>query len=71
MCAAISLVSPFIHGQSDKIDLAQSYALCSRDSPAIYTVDDEGSKAQCILVHGAEIAFVGSLCAFIHLCLSF
>ena len=58
------MISPGHRVQDGANDLAETYALCSRDSPAIYTVDDEGSKAQCILVHDADIVFVGSLCTF-------
>ncbi|KAH8119361.1 amidohydrolase family-domain-containing protein [Phellopilus nigrolimitatus] len=41
--------------------LPESYALCSPDGRAIYTVDDNDSKVQCLLVHGDRIFETGSL----------
>lgn len=41
--------------------LPASYALCSRSGQRIYTVDDAGSRVQCVAVHYSEIVDTGSL----------
>ncbi|KAH8119350.1 amidohydrolase family-domain-containing protein [Phellopilus nigrolimitatus] len=40
--------------------LQESYALCSPNGRAIYTVDDNNSKVQCLLVHNDRILETGS-----------
>ncbi|KAG5636359.1 hypothetical protein H0H81_008307 [Sphagnurus paluster] len=44
-----------------------SYALCSRDSDKVYTVDGENSQTQCIVVRGAFIVDRGSLHSHAHI----
>ena len=41
------------------------YALCSGDRK-IYTVDDNNSRAECIVVNGTSIIYVGDLGVFFH-----
>jgi hypothetical protein len=41
--------------------LSTSYALCSRDGLHIYTVDDENTRVQCLVVHKAHVVDTGSL----------
>jgi hypothetical protein len=43
--------------------LRPSHALCSRDGDFIYTVDQDNSNVQCVVVTGAYISYTGSLCA--------
>lgn len=40
---------------------ARSYAVCSAQGEAIYTVDDAKPQVQCILVHGSRIQATGAL----------
>lgn len=40
-----------------------SYALCSREGDFIYTVDQNNTNVQCVVVQGAHISHTGSLCA--------
>lgn len=48
--------------------LPETYALCSHNNlePAIYTVDDEDTKVQCIVVHKSRIEDTGTLGALPH-----
>src|ERR1700733_12215519 len=41
--------------------LSDSYALCSRDDNKIYTVDQNNSQTQCIVVSGSYIVDTGAL----------
>jgi hypothetical protein len=41
--------------------LPESYVLCSRTGNQIYTVDDVGSRVQCLAVHNSQIVATGSL----------
>lgn len=41
--------------------LPETYALCSRQSNGVYTVDQHNSQTQCIVIQGAYIVETGSL----------
>lgn len=41
--------------------LPKSYALCSRSGTGVYTVDDNDSRVQCIVVHESLIIDTGDL----------
>lgn len=41
--------------------LSDSYVLCSRDGNKIYTVDENNSQTECIVVHGSYIVDTGAL----------
>lgn len=47
--------------RKQEVALSESYVLCSRSGQRIYTVDDSGSRVQCIAVHYSEIVDTGSL----------
>lgn len=62
-CLAVFLVSLlFMSNRGDAITsvLPETYALCSRDAPTIYTVDDKNTMVQCLVVHGSRIPDTGS-----------
>lgn len=41
--------------------LPESYALCSKQTNKVYTVDDKDTQTQCIVVDGVHIVNTGSL----------
>jgi hypothetical protein len=57
---ALSCVALLFYRKRD-LALSESYVLCSRSGQRIYTVDDFGSRVQCIAVHHSEIVDTGSL----------
>ncbi|KAI0036858.1 amidohydrolase family-domain-containing protein [Vararia minispora EC-137] len=58
VCISVLCISTYVRrGQP----LPQAYALCSRSGAAIYTVDPERPRAQCMVVNGTLIQDVGSL----------
>jgi len=44
--------------------LPESYALCSKQTNKVYTVDDKDTQTQCIVVDGVHIVNTGSLGEF-------
>lgn len=57
---ALSCVALLLY-RKQEVALPESYVLCSRTGQRIYTVDDAGSRVQCIAVHYSEIVDTGSL----------
>lgn len=59
--AFLAAVSFFFVGAPEKNEtpLPETYALCSRGGPKIYTVDDNNSKAECLVIQGSIIIDVG------------
>ncbi|TRM69760.1 amidohydrolase family-domain-containing protein [Schizophyllum amplum] len=56
---AVSCIAIYISKQAPLKD--GPYALCSREGKNIYTVDQENSRVQCIVVDGAYVVDSGSL----------
>ncbi|KAF8813640.1 hypothetical protein BYT27DRAFT_7083829 [Phlegmacium glaucopus] len=66
--AALGLLAYFI-GTTNHISspsLPETYALCSKQSNGVYTVDQHNSQTQCIVVQGAYIVDTGSLGSIKH-----
>ena len=56
----VLIIYAYLASQSSTA-LSHSYALCSRDGNNIYTVDENNSQTQCIVVHGSYIVDTGAL----------
>ncbi|KAI5123983.1 hypothetical protein M0805_006395 [Coniferiporia weirii] len=61
LLASASLLLKSKEGDPVSPALPRSYALCSRNGPAIYTIDETNSIVECLLVHGSNILDTGSL----------
>lgn len=62
--AAAYYVREIWHKQQTLGGLEDTYALCSRYAPAIYTVDQQNTKVQCLLVRAGNILSTGTLGAY-------
>lgn len=51
---------PFLNEISPHQDIPRAYAVCTPSEAGIYTVDDEDSKVECMLVNGDKIAITGT-----------
>lgn len=51
----------YTSGGAKTTTLPESYVLCSHHGSAIYTVDDDDSKVDCLAVHGSRILHTGTL----------
>ncbi|KIM91971.1 hypothetical protein PILCRDRAFT_809968 [Piloderma croceum F 1598] len=58
---ALSCAAIFLYNKLQQPPLPESYAVCSRTGNRLYTVDDEGSRVQCLAVHNSLIIATGSL----------
>jgi hypothetical protein len=58
---ALSCVAFLLYAKRQQLPLSESYVLCSRIGNQIYTVDDTGSRVQCLAVHNSQIVATGSL----------
>lgn len=58
---ALLCVAFLLYTKPQQLPLSEPYVLCSRTGNQIYTVDDTGSRVQCLAVHNSQIAATGSL----------
>ncbi|KAF9474742.1 hypothetical protein BDN70DRAFT_884495 [Pholiota conissans] len=56
----LSFVAYHVTTQPEHVS-PQTYALCSKEGQRIYTVDENNTSVECIVVHGARIADSGDL----------
>lgn len=58
-------VSQLLNTISGRQDIPSAYAVCTPSQAGIYTVDDEDSRVQCMLVDGDKIAVTGTRSRFL------
>jgi len=58
---ALSCAAFLLYNKPQRLPLPESYVICSRTGNRIYTVDDAGSRVQCLAVHNSKIVATGSL----------
>jgi len=51
----------YVASKTRATTVPESYAICSKKGNKVYTVDDENSQTQCVVVSGAYIVDTGSL----------
>jgi len=55
------VVAYFLTRKDQPATLSEVYALCSEQANGVYIVDSDNSQAQCVVVNGSYIAYIGSL----------